>query len=103
MASEKYEVIITPQAKIKLREIVEYVEKRSSTNTAEKVRSKLIQRIKDLDTFPRRFSREYYLEARLGEIRSLTQWSYKIIYEIKVNQAIVLSTFHTSRDPSSMG
>lgn len=98
---KQYRVIIPKSAKESLRNIVEYV-KQDSPSAAKKIRKRLIEIVKSLDTLPERFKREEYLSEKTGNYRSVTQWHYKIVYKITDDDVIVLQFFHTSKDPKEL-
>jgi toxin ParE1/3/4 len=96
-----YRVIIPKSAKESLRDIVEYV-KRDSPVAAKKIRKRLIEIAKSLNTLPERFKREEYLSEKTGNYRSVTQWHYKIVYKIINDDVVVLQFFHTSKNPKEL-
>ena len=48
-----------------------------------------------LKQMPERFSKEPYLENKGKDYRSVTKWSYKIIYRITENEVRILEIVHT--------
>ncbi len=54
---------------------------------------------------PYRFSAEVYLEQKGKEYRSVTQWSYKIIYRINepAKEVRIVEIIHTGRDTTAIG
>ncbi|MEQ8363577.1 MAG: type II toxin-antitoxin system RelE/ParE family toxin [Cyclobacteriaceae bacterium] len=98
---KQYRVIIPPTAKESLREIVNQIKKDSPT-AALKVRLKLIELAKSLKELPERFPREEYLREKQGNYRSITQWHYKIVYKILIDEVLILRFVHTSRDPKKI-
>jgi plasmid stabilization system protein ParE len=58
---------------------------------------------KSLSTYPERFAQEEYLKSKVGDYHSVTKWSYKIVYKITGEHAVILDILHTSMDPLSMG
>lgn len=98
MRKKNYRVVIPPTAKESLRDIVEYIRKDSAT-AAIKVRKKLLAIAKSLNTQPERFSKEEYLSMMHGNYRSVTQWHYKIVYKVLIDEVIILRFMHTKQDP----
>ena len=101
MVGEKlYKVRLSPLAKESFKQIIEYIRNESSDN-AIKVRMRVNQHIKNLNTFPRRYRREPYLADRNGEFRSFGVDSLLIIYQVESNIVTVLDIVHSSRNPVS--
>ena len=97
----RYRVIMPSDAKASLRDIIEYIKKRSPL-AAEKVRKGLLKKVKGLADFPERFSKEEYLSGKDGNYRSVSVWHYKIIYKIEVDRVVILRFMHTSRSPEEI-
>jgi len=51
---------------------------------------------------PERFSSESYLAHKGNEYRSVTKWSYKIIYRIREKEVRILEIIHTSRNTTAI-
>ena len=51
---------------------------------------------------PERFSVEPYLAHKGNEFRSVTKWSYKIVYRIKEHEVRILEIIHTGRNTSAI-
>ena len=98
---KKYKVIWDTFAKASLKSIVEYI-KEDSPSAAQKVKSELLKLAKSLNDKPNRFSKEPYLADREGNYRSVSKWSYKIIYKVTETQVYILDIFHTRKDPSEI-
>jgi len=58
--------------------------------------------IKSLDRLPERFSKEEYLLGKDGNCRSVTKWSYKIVYKILSKEVIKLEIISTHKDPNKI-
>ncbi|HMP99792.1 MAG TPA: type II toxin-antitoxin system RelE/ParE family toxin [Cyclobacteriaceae bacterium] len=96
-----YRVVVTQSAKNALQDIIDYINK-DSPSAALKVRNELIHLISSLNHVPERFSKEIYLANRDGNYRSVTKWSYKIVYRILEEDVVVLSIFHTGQHPEKL-
>lgn len=68
-------------AKESLDEIYNYIKKDSPQN-ARKVKKGLIKFAGSLNHFPEKYLREEFLEEEPENYRSVSKWSYKIIYEV---------------------
>ena len=88
-------VVISRKAQESIREIFNYVRRESSLNTAQKVKTNIIDRCKNLKNFSG-YSKERYLDLLEGEYRSVTVWDYNIIYRVTTNNVRVLNVIHTS-------
>jgi plasmid stabilization system protein ParE len=93
-------VIISFKARNSLREFHSFLMQKVSKEIADYVIKGILQRCRQLGNFSG-FSKEYYLEELPGEYRSVTQWSYKIIYKLEMEEIRVLNIIHTSRDPEN--
>lgn len=89
------------QAKENLDQIYTYISKDSIT-AARKVKKELVKLVQSLNDFPEKFSVEPYLADEPENYRSVSKWSYKIIYEITEEYIIVVDVFHTSQHPSKI-
>lgn len=84
-----------------LRDIYDYIKVDSKT-AATKVRKGLLSFARTLGDFPEKYSVEPYLEDEFNNYRSVTKWSYKIIFEVTHNEIIVVMIFHTSQNPNKI-
>ena len=71
-----------------------------SVTEARKVKKEIVKLVRSLSDFPEKFSKEEYLADELENYRSVSKWSYKIIYEITDDSIIIVDIFHTSQHPS---
>ncbi len=94
---ESYQVIWDEKAKESLKEITLYIKEESPT-AAKKVRIEILQLAASLATLANRFPIEPYLENKGNEYRSVTIWSYKLIYRVGENEVRILEIIHTSRN-----
>lgn len=94
---KQYRVIWDTRAKESLKAITLYIKEESPT-AAVKVRTELLKLTASLKKMPERFSSEPYLEQKGNEYRSVTKWSYKIIYRIAESEVRILEIVHTSRN-----
>lgn len=92
-----YRVIWDSRAKESLKDITLYIKAESPT-AARKVRIELLKLTASLKKMPDRFSTEPYLEHKENEYRSVTKWSYKIIYRVCEKEVRILEIVHTSRN-----
>lgn len=88
-------------AKDNLDAIYEYIAK-DSVYEAKKVKKELIKLVLSLSDFPRKFSVEEYLTNEPEEYRSVSKWTYKIIYEVTDEHIIIVDIFNTNQHPSKI-
>ena len=88
-------------AKDNLDDIYAYIAEDSVT-AARKVKKELVKLAHSLNDFPEKFSIEVYLADESENFRSVSKWSYKIIYEITEECIIIVDVFHTSQHPSKI-
>lgn len=88
-------------AKMNLDRIYDYIAN-DSVSVARKVKKELINLAHSLNVFPEKFSVEEYLADEQENYRSVSKWSYKIIYEVTDDSIIIVDIFHTSQNPSKI-
>ncbi len=88
-------------AKKNIDSIFEYIAKDSIT-AAKKVKKELIKLAHSLNNFPEKYSIEEYLADEPENYRSVSKWSYKIIYEVTDECIIIADVFQTSQHPSKI-
>ncbi|MBD3406591.1 MAG: type II toxin-antitoxin system RelE/ParE family toxin [Candidatus Lokiarchaeota archaeon] len=75
---------------------------KDSVNAARYVKKELIKLAGSLNDFPNKYSKEEYLADEPENFRSVSKWSYKIIYEVTSDCLIILDIFHTSQHPNKI-
>lgn len=65
-------------------------------------KKELIKLARSLDDFPEKYSKEAVLIDDPENFRSVSKWSYKIIYEVTQEHIIIADIFHTSQHPSKI-
>ena len=81
--------------------IYEYIAE-DSVSAARRVKKELIKLAHSLSDFPEKYSIEEYLANEPENYRSVSKWSYKIIYEVTDECIIIADIFHTSQHPLKM-
>jgi plasmid stabilization system protein ParE len=89
------------QAKDNLDAIYDYIAK-DSVLAAKKVKKELVKLARSLNDFPEKFSIEDCLADVPGNYRSVSKWSYKIIYEVTDECIIIADVFQTSQHPAKI-
>ncbi len=88
-------------AKKHLDGIYEYIAE-DSVPAARKVKKELIKLAHSLNNFPEKYAIEKYLVHEPENYRSVSKWSYKIIYEVTDECIIIADIFQTSQNTSKM-
>ena len=88
-------------AKNNLDDIYSFIAEDSVT-AARKVKKELVKLTHSLNDFPEKFSIEEYLSGEPENYRSVSKWSYKIIYEVTEEYIIIVDVFHTSQHPAKI-
>lgn len=101
MKKKKLPVVWTSGARESLKNIYQYIKKDSPQNALQ-VKNGLLKLANSLNLFPEKFPREHFLEDEPENFRSVTKWSWKIIYEVTDTAIIILMIFHTSRHPGKI-
>ncbi|MBS3771807.1 MAG: type II toxin-antitoxin system RelE/ParE family toxin [Bacteroidales bacterium] len=101
MVKKKLPIRWDRKAKEHLDEIYEYIAE-DSIDAARYVKKKLIELAHSLNDFPEKYSKEEYLADEPEDYKSVSKWSYKIIYEITDEYLIIADIFHTSQHPSKI-
>jgi plasmid stabilization system protein ParE len=88
-------------AKENLDSIYDYIAE-DSVLAARKVKKELVNIAHSLNDFPEKFAIEDSLSDVTGNYRSISKWSYKLIYEVTNECIIIADVFHTSQHPSKI-
>jgi plasmid stabilization system protein ParE len=88
-------------AKESLDGIYEFIAE-DSVSAARHVKKTLIKLANTLGDFPEKYSKEEYVAYEPENYRSVSKWSYKIIYEVTEDYLIITDVFHTSQHPSKI-
>jgi plasmid stabilization system protein ParE len=95
------QVIITRLARNSIREIYEYVKFREkSANKAHKVRETILEKCMSLKDFSG-YSKEPFLEEFKEDYRSVSIWSYVIIFMVTDKQIQILNVVHGKEHPEA--
>lgn len=89
------------RAKENLDSIYDFIAKDSITN-ARYVKKEIVKLARSLNDFPEKYSKEEFLADEPENYRSVSKWSYKIIFEITNECLIIADIFHTSQHPSKI-
>lgn len=92
-------VVISRKARNSIDEIYRYVKNRSkSIKTAHYVRKTILDKCLSLKNYSG-YSKEPYLEEFPEDYRSISVWSYVIIYVVRNNVVRVLNVVHGKQNP----
>ena len=94
-------IIFAKSALLRLQQIFEYYEIKANRKIAKKIKTKLLNRIKDLKDNPKLGKIEEYLETT-NEARFLVQDNYKILYSVEEKVVEIIDFFDTRQNPEKM-
>ena len=94
-------IIISEPALAQLQQIFEYYEIKVSKKVAKKIKTKLLNRIKDLRDNPRLGMIEENL-TMTDEVRYLVQDDYKILYLVEEEFIKIIDFFDSRQNPDNM-
>jgi len=89
------------RAKENLDSIYDFIAEDSITS-ARYVKKELVNLARSLNDFPEKYSKEEFLQDEPENYRSVSKWSYKIIFEITDECLIIADIFHTSQHPAKI-
>ncbi len=95
-------VIWTKKSFTQLERAIKYIREEQGLSYAETVLNKILQNIELLENSPKMGTLEPLLAHKKSEYRFLIVWSYKIIYRVTNDTAVISRVFHTSRNPKRL-
>lgn len=99
MEIKSIKVVISRRARKSIDEIYNYIkDKTKSVDTAHYVRKSILDKCLSLKDFSG-YSKETYLEEFSEDYRSVSIWSYVIIYIVKNRIVYVLNVVHGKQEP----
>ena len=96
------EVIWTKRALSQFERATKYIQEEQGTYYAQIVLDKILETTTLLENNPNIGKIEPLLTHKKSDYRFLIVWSYKIIYRLTKDQAIISRVFHTSRNPKKL-
>ncbi|MBQ9267600.1 MAG: type II toxin-antitoxin system RelE/ParE family toxin [Clostridia bacterium] len=99
--SNKYNIQITDNFKDEIANVIDYiVDKLKEPVIAYRIYDKVIKQISKLDFMPYRYPKIQNYSNRQKDLRKLSVYSFRIIYEIDNNskQVFILHIFHSTQD-----
>ena len=84
-----------------LNAIYEYIAL-DSVAAARHVKKSIILLVRKLADFPEKYPKEEFLSDFPNNFRSVTKWSYKIIYEVTTEEIMTLDVFHVKQNPQKI-
>ena len=98
MGLNRKKVIISRLAQESILEIHAYLKKKSTLETARYVKANIIAKCKSLSAFSG-YSEERFLKKLDGNYKSVTIWSYVIVFSQTDKEIRILNVIHSSRHP----
>ena len=68
--------------------------KQDSLIQAKRIKNTLLSLARSLNDFPEKYSKEDYLVDEPNNYRSVSKWSYKMVYEVTENEIIIVMLFN---------
>lgn len=103
MVIKKYKIIISKNALVDLKEIIEFIKQHSPDN-AKLVKEKIISIIESLETFPYKYHIDTFhpFSYTTKDYRYATIWSFQIHYKIEKNKVFILKIIYGGKNPSKI-
>jgi plasmid stabilization system protein ParE len=94
----KLQVVWSDNSLFQHKDSLEYL-KEKSPKSAFKVKSALLKTAKDLSKNSETFAFDRFRKDNDGSFRSFEKYSFRVTYQIKDMQVLILRVRHTSREP----
>jgi plasmid stabilization system protein ParE len=91
-------IIIDNEAKIALREVYNYIKKDSPQN-AEKVKTEILESIKELLKNPEKYSPDKFRLDKNISYRAFEIYKYRITYHVSTDEIRIIRIRHTRMNP----
>lgn len=95
-------VVLSPTAKIRLRNIAEYYRDKAGARVSRKVKNRIVQRLRELPKYAAGCPIEKQLMDEGMEHRKFKVGVYGIIFRIDKGKILVSDIFDRRRDPETM-
>ena len=96
---KKRTVVWTEKASHSLDFFCEYIRK-DSPSAAKRVKREIVLTAKELAIFPERYQIDEILSDHANNIRRFFRWNYRVVYQVREREVIILDVFHTSAENS---
>lgn len=73
-----------------------------SPSSAKKVRREIVLTAKTLSKNPTLYQLDEYYPDNQGNIRRFFRWDYRVVYQVRKEQVVILDIYHTSRRPDKI-
>ena len=71
-----------------------------SPSSAKKVRREIVLTAKSLSKNPELYQLDEYYPDNPGDIRRFFRWNYRVVYQVREEEVLILNIYHTSRQPN---
>lgn len=92
-------VVWTTKAKDSLKTHCQYIAE-DSPSAAKKVKREIVLTTKALSYTPNLFQLDEYYPNNAGDIRRFFRWNYRVVYQVRENEVVILNVYHTSVHPN---
>jgi len=70
-----------------------------SPSSAKKVRREIVLTAKTLSKNPELYQLDEYYPDNPGNIRRFFRWDYRVVYQVRDKEVLIVNIYHTSRHP----
>lgn len=95
----KREVVWTHKAQQALDRLYTYLYDETSPQQAWKIRQQIVNTAKSLSRQAEIYQLDEYYLDNPGNIRRFFRVNYRVVYQVRESQVVVLNIYHTSQNP----
>lgn len=74
-----------------------------SPSIAKKIRREIVLTAKTLSENPELYQLDEYYPDNPGNIRRFFRWNYRVVYQVRDEEVLIVNVYHTSRHPDKIG
>lgn len=93
------EVVWTRKAQLALDRLYAYLHDETSPKRAWKIRQEIVGTANNLSQQAEIYQLDEYYPNNPGNIRRFFRASYRVVYQVRDSQVVILNLYHTSQDP----
>ena len=95
----KREVVWTRKAQLALDRLYAYLHDETSPKQAWSIRQEIVRTAKSLSQQAEIYQLDEYYPGNPGNIRRFFRASYRVVYQVRDSQVVILNLYHTSQNP----
>ena len=96
---KKREVVWTRKAQTALDQLYAYWHDQTSPQRAWSIRQEIVRTAKGLSQQAEIYQIDEYYPSNAGDVRRFFKANYRVVYQIKENQVVILNIYHTHQSP----